>query len=63
MDLFTSAGKGEIGPGGVKCPCCNRYHTFGNHARKLRGLSKLKRSRLKNNLRKELEDVTQIQSI
>jgi hypothetical protein len=44
MDDFNRCTSREIGPGGIKCPCCNRFRAKN---RKLAGLSKLRRSRLK----------------
>lgn len=55
MDDFKKQTARTIGPGGMKCPCCNIFHTFGNHQRKKPGLSKLRRTRFKQQLRQEIE--------
>ena len=46
MDLFKQMTAKTIGPGGVKCPCCNVFREK-KAKRKIPGLSKLRRSRLK----------------
>jgi len=55
MDDFIKATSKTIGYGGVKCVCCNDYHRWGNHQKKLKGLSKLRRTRLKRELEKQLK--------
>ncbi len=50
MDDFKKARARHIGVGGIKCRCCNKYHTWGNHKKKKRGLSKLSRLKLKRDL-------------
>ena len=57
MDDFKKASAKTIGPGGVKCPCCTDFHTFGNHQKKKPGLSKLRRHNLKQQLLKDLRTV------
>ena len=47
MDAFKASTLRTIGPGGLKCPCCTDYRTFGSHSKQLSGLNKLRRSRLK----------------
>ena len=54
MDEFVRATARTIGIGGMKCPCCNDYHTWGNHQKKVKGLSKLRRTRLKRDLDKQI---------
>lgn len=53
MDMFTMMTARSIGPGGLKCPCCTDFRTFGNHAKQIGQLSKLRRTRLKRADRKE----------
>lgn len=55
MDLFTKQTAKTIGPGGIRCPCCNEFRTFGNHGKKLPGLNKLRRSRLKQSMDKLID--------
>lgn len=52
MDIFTKQTAKTIGPGGTRCPCCNEFRTIGNHGKKLPGLNKLRRSRLKQSMNK-----------
>jgi len=58
VDDFKKSCSTALGKGGVKCFCCNDYHTWGNHQKKLKGLSKLGRTRLKEQLRKEIKIAT-----
>jgi len=46
MDDFKRSTTKTIGPGGLKCRCCNPYRR-GMNMRKVQGLSRLRRSRLK----------------
>jgi hypothetical protein len=55
-DAFKRAGAKSIGPGGMKCPCCNDYHTWGNHAKRDRSFSQLRRSRLNQELKDEVDE-------
>jgi len=67
MDKFVQATLRTIGPGGLKCPCCTDYRTFGNHAKQKPNLSKLRRTRLKQQdrtdydkyIRQEMEKMDQ----
>jgi len=45
-DLFTQQQHNIIGPGGLKCPCCNEYH----------GKDKSKLNRIKRRKLKECTD-------
>ena len=54
MDDFKRAIGKSIGKGGVKCRCCNIYHRWGSNQKKLIGLSKVGRKRLKEELRKQI---------
>lgn len=56
MDAFRKSVRSKIGPGGLKCPCCNYYRNFGTHPKKLRGLNKIARKRLKQELDTELTE-------
>lgn len=56
MDDFKRFRRKTIGFGGIKCPCCNIYRTFGNHGKQKPGLNKLIRSRLKNDLREIIKE-------
>ena len=51
MDLFKKASRKTIGIGGVHCPCCNVYRSKG---RQIKGLNKLRRTRLKRYLLNEI---------
>ena len=53
MDLFKKEQFKEIGPGGLKCPCCNRSRgkLKNSHVGKSNTLNKRARQRLKTNLR------------
>ena len=48
-DLFTQQQHNIIGPGGVKCPCCNDY--YGKSKPKL---NRIKRRKLKENTKCEI---------
>jgi hypothetical protein len=50
MDDFVKASARRIGPGGLKCSCCNDFRTSGTHGKRHRGLNKLRRKRLKLDL-------------
>jgi hypothetical protein len=47
IDYFKIAGLKTIEIGGCKCPYCNPFKTFGNHSKKKKGFSRLRRSRIK----------------
>lgn len=49
-DLFTRQHYNIIGPGGVKCPCCNDYH--GKSKSKL---NRVKRRKLRNETNNEIK--------
>jgi hypothetical protein len=51
MDLFNKCSSGVIGPGGKHCSCCFVYRKERGK-RKVKGFSKLRRTRLKNFTRK-----------
>jgi len=51
MDKFRIAGEMYMGIGGRKCTCCNRYRTDKG---KRKGLNKLARKTLKNELDNEV---------
>ena len=55
MDLYKAAMMKHIGPGGLKCPCCNdsRRKRGSVKESKDNSLNKLARSKLKSQLRKE----------
>ena len=59
MDDYKRMMFREIGPGGLKCPCCNRSRgkTHNNHVGKNNSLNKLARTRLKINLRKIVNNI------
>jgi len=54
MDLFKQKQFEDIGPGGMKCPCCNRSRgkLKNSHTGKSNSLNKRARQRLKTDLRK-----------
>lgn len=52
MDDFKKTTARTIGPGGLRCPCCTDFRTFGCHAKQVSGLSKLRRTRLKRETKK-----------
>lgn len=52
MDEFMKAGIGHIGPGGLKCPCCTSYRTFGNNRKRSKTFSRLRRAIMKRKLDK-----------
>ena len=56
MDAFVRAGATVIGPGGLRCNCCNSYRRFGSRSKKLPGFSKLRRTRLRAGLNEEVEE-------
>jgi len=51
VDDHKKAGFKDIGPGGVKCPCCNF------HDKKTNMLNKVSRRRLKRKLLKEIDNL------
>ncbi len=55
MDDFKKAGVKSIGPGGIKCNCCFDWHWFGQHQKKLKGFSKLRRSRMNHSLKQKIQ--------
>jgi hypothetical protein len=52
MDEFMECGMKHIGVGGLKCPCCNSYRTFGNHKKRSKKFSRLRRAIMKRKLDK-----------
>ncbi len=50
-DLFRKEMDKKVGPGGIKCYCCNSYKR-----KHKKGLHKLIRKRLKNQLREEIKN-------
>jgi len=54
-DIFKTSGLKSIGHGGLRCPCCNEFRTHGNHSTKDNTFNKLRRSRLHQELVKELK--------
>lgn len=59
MDLFKKEQMKCIGPGGFHCPCCNPYRgkTKSKHVGKVGSLNRKVRSKLKEQLRKEIADM------
>lgn len=56
-DLFKSAGYKYIGPGGIKCPCCDKKLSHKRKSKINRNLlNTMKRSILKMNLILEIKD-------
>ena len=56
-DIFKIAGFKYIGPGGILCPCCDRKLSHKRKSKVSRNLfSRLRRSILKQNLHKDLEN-------
>ena len=44
MDEFMKCGMKHIGVGGLKCPCCTSYRTFGNHKKRSKKYLKTQKS-------------------
>lgn len=59
MDKFKRQTARTIGVGGLKCPCCTDFRTFGCHGKQINGLNKLRRSRLKQKL-KEYQKTSEV---
>ena len=57
MDKFKRQTAKTIGIGGIKCPCCNYFRTFGCHGKQMGKLNKLRRSRLKRKLYTALQKI------
>lgn len=56
-DIFKAAGYKFIGPGGLKCPCCDRKLSHKRKSKINRNLlSTMRRSILKQQLIKELHE-------
>lgn len=53
MDTFKECQGKHIGPGGLKCACCNCFH--GTHAAKAK-LNRMARAAMKRKLAKELAE-------
>jgi len=51
-----------MGPGGLKCPCCNDYRgkTKNNHVGQIGKLNKVIRHKLKQQLKKQWKDNKEI---
>lgn len=56
MDKYRAEMMKTTGPGGLKCPCCNRSRgkLKNSHVGKDNSLNQLARYRLKQELRKEI---------
>lgn len=59
MDEFKKEQHRHVGPGGIKCPCCNDSigKKKGGHVGKLPYLNQQARRRLKESLRKEVKEL------
>lgn len=65
MDYYKAEMVKRTGPGGLKCPCCNRSRgkTHNSHVGKDNSLNKLARFKLKQQLLKEIKCLSIVTAI